>query len=196
MSQANALWDRRALRRTWRHGNPRPSFKKKRNTPAWPELRCGDKLTLQPGQMEAGDWGKDEPRPPMGNIQPKSPAPTKEAKSDVRPILDELEVMRTEQDEPDFIHSVKDHAYEIARPVIESAYTHYLGSTPTPAIAPDGDGGLIVEWRSGECEVRLIAAHSKEHKSYIYSKGRKTAKIDYELSGFVLAKALRDTFTQ
>lgn len=195
MSQANALWERCAPRPTWRRGSARSGDKKKRNTPAWPELRR-DKLTLKPGQTEAGDWGKDEPRPPIGDIRSSQPAPAKEAKSDVRPILDELEAMRTEQDEPDFIHSVKDYAYEISRPVIERAYTHYLGSAPAPAIAPDGDGGIIVEWKSGELEVRLIVAHSKEHKSYIYSRGSKTAKIDYELSGSVLARVLRDTFTK
>lgn len=158
----------------------------------WPEIRY-NRLVLKLDQ--ADDWGH-EPLPPVEDIEITVPNRIHEATSDASSILAELEAMRTEQDEPDFIHSVKDHAYDIARPIIKSAYTHYLGATPTPALAPDGDGGLIVEWKTGEHEVRLIAAHSKDHKSYVYSKGSKTAKIDYELSGFVLAKVLRATFTE
>ena len=50
------------------------------------------------------------------------------------------------------------------------------------------------EWKSGKREVRLISAASKDRKSYIYSRGAKTAKIDYEISGAILANVLRATF--
>lgn len=113
---------------------------------------------------------------------------------DVCPILAELDSMLHEKDEPDFLHRPTDYAYEIARKSIESAYTHYLGSAPAPAIAPDGEGGLIVEWKLGQREVRLISAPSEDRKSYVYSRGAKTAQVDYDTSGLVLAQRLRSTF--
>ena len=109
-------------------------------------------------------------------------------------VLRELVSMRGAQDEPDFMHSITEDAHELAKKIIESAYAHSTGSAPTPAAAPDGDGGVVVEWKSGKCEVRLISAASKDYKSYIYSKGAKTAKIDYEISGAILADVLRNTF--
>jgi hypothetical protein len=105
-------------------------------------------------------------------------------------VLGELESLRKAQDEPDFMQD----AYNLAKETIKSAYTHYIGSAPTPAAAPDGDGGVVVEWKSGKREVRLISAHSKNGKSYIYSRGKKTAKVDYEVSGAILAEVVRKTF--
>jgi len=110
------------------------------------------------------------------------------------PVLQELDSLRNAQDEPDFMHSITEDAYKLAKEIIEGAYTHSTGSAPTPAAAPDGDGGVVVEWKSGKREVRLISAASKDRKSYIYSRGAKTAKIDYEISGAILANVLRATF--
>jgi hypothetical protein len=109
-------------------------------------------------------------------------------------VLQKLVSLRKAQDEPDFMHSITEDAHRLAKEIIEIAYTHSIGSAPIPVAAPDGDGGVVVEWKSGEREVRLISAASKDYKSYIYSRGAKTAKIDYELSGAILADVLRSTF--
>jgi hypothetical protein len=109
-------------------------------------------------------------------------------------VLQELVSLRGAQDEPGFMHSITEDAHKLAKEIIKSAYTQPIGSAPTPSTAPDGDGGVVVEWKSGQREVRLISAASKDYKSYIYSRGAKTAKIDYEISGAILADALRSTF--
>jgi hypothetical protein len=116
------------------------------------------------------------------------------ATQDVRPILAELDAMLNEKDEPDFLHRPKDYAYDIARKSIKNAYTHYLGSAPSPAVAPDGEGGLIVEWKSGQRVVCLITAPGEDRKSYVYSKGAKSAQVDYDTSGLILAQRLRSIF--
>lgn len=56
-------------------------------------------------------------------------------------------------------------------------------------------GGVVIEWKSGKREVRLISAASKDYKSYIYSRGAKSAKIDYKISGAILANVLCSVFT-
>jgi len=109
-------------------------------------------------------------------------------------VLQELDSLRKAQDEPDFMHSITKDAHKLAKKIIEGAYTHSVGFAPIPVAAPDGDGGVVVEWKSGKREVRLISAASKDYKSYIYSRGAKTAKIDYAISGVILANVLRSTF--
>jgi hypothetical protein len=126
--------------------------------------------------------------------QRKQTAHLHEAALARRELLRELEAMLEEEDEPDFLHRPTKYAYDTALESIENAYTHYLCSAPAPATAPDGDGGLIVEWKSGQHEVRLIVAPSEDQKSYVYSRGDKSAQIDYDTSGFILAQRLRSTF--
>jgi hypothetical protein len=102
--------------------------------------------------------------------------------------------MLKEQDEPDFLHRPTEHAYDTARQIIENSYTHYVGSSPIPAIAPDGTGGVIVEWKSGQRVVRLIVAATTDKKSYLYSKGNDQSVIDHSASGSILAQRLRFIF--
>lgn len=109
-------------------------------------------------------------------------------------ILSDLEAIRNEQDEPDFRHSSTDHAHALARSIIEGAYTHYLGNAPEPAAAPDGDGGVIVEWQSGRRVVRLVVPASKDERSYLYSRGDGPSKIDDPATDLILAQRLRSIF--
>lgn len=155
----------------------------------WPEIQSKDRLVLL--ETDASAWKPLEKPTEAEEVSSES---SEAADLTARRVLDDLNAMLKEQDEPDFLHRPTDPAYKLARHVIKSAYTHYLGFAPVPAIAPDGDGGLIVEWKSGQREVSLIAAPSKEQKSYVYSRGAKTARIDYGPSGLILAKRLRSTF--
>lgn len=132
----------------------------------------------------------------------KSPA-KRRAEAEVRPqkvaqssqdILRDLETLREAQEAPDFTRRPTDEAYKAANESLTAAYTHYVGSAPIPALAPDGDGGVVVQWKSGKREVRLVVPPEGEEKSYIYSRGDKTAKVDYDISGSVLAQQLRSTF--
>lgn len=112
-----------------------------------------------------------------------------------RRILRDLDTMLEEQDEPDFLHRPTEYAHRLARQIIENSYTHYIGSSPIPAIAPDGEGGLIAEWKSGQRIVRLVISSNQNRKSYVYSRGQDRSQIDYSASGLVLAQHLCSIFS-
>jgi hypothetical protein len=179
----------------WRRLKAHPAKSKEKGASDWPELKR-DKKSLQVEGEGENIWGKVPPLPQNDIPQRSCSVRLEESARNGQIVLLDLESMLKEEDEPDFKHKPTDDAYKLARKTLKSAYTHFVGSAPLPAIAPDGGGGLIVEWESGEREVRLISAYNKEHKSYMYSRGAKIAKIDYEVSGLILAQVLRSTFTE
>jgi hypothetical protein len=109
-------------------------------------------------------------------------------------VLRDLEAMLKEQDEPGFLHRPTEYAYDTARQIIENSYSHYIGTSPTPAIASDGEGGIIAEWKSGHRIVRLIVSASQDGKSYVYSRGNDQSAIDHSASGSILAQRLLSIF--
>jgi hypothetical protein len=109
-------------------------------------------------------------------------------------ILRELQSMREDVDEPDFVHRPSDYAYETTRRLIESAYGRPLRSIPTPSVAPDGLGGVITEWKLERRVVRLVVASNESGKSYIYSRISGPSELDPALSGLVLFQRLRSAF--
>jgi len=111
------------------------------------------------------------------------------------PLLRDLEAMLKEEDEPDFLHRPTQYAYDLTEQLIKDSYTHYIGSAPVPTIAPDGNGGATVEWRSADGGVvRLIIPARQNGKHYIYTKDLKRSHIDYEVSGLAIAQQLRSVF--
>lgn len=111
-----------------------------------------------------------------------------------RRVTQELEAMLAEQDEPDFRHRPSDDAYEAARRLIEAAYTHDVGSAPMPTFAPDGSGGLRIEWRSGRRIVRLIVPNGQNEDSYVYSRRDGRSEVDEPATDEALLRRLRFTF--
>lgn len=109
-------------------------------------------------------------------------------------VLRDLESMLDEEDEPDYRHRPTEYAYNIARQIIEDSYTHYVGSAPIPALATDGEGGIIAEWRSGQRIVRLIVNATQDRRSYVYQRGADQSVIDRSASGSILAQRLRSIF--
>lgn len=109
-------------------------------------------------------------------------------------ILRKLDVMLQEEDEPDFLNKPNEFANNKFRAFIENAYTHHVGQSPVPAIAPDGDGGVVAEWKSGQSIVRLIVAPNDVGKTYIYRKGNQESAIDHSPSGLLLAQRLTSIF--
>lgn len=110
------------------------------------------------------------------------------------PVLLDLEAMLEEQDEPDFRHRPSEYASSVVREIIENSYTHYLGSAPIPAIAPDGNGGLVVEWKSARRIVRLIISANEGGKNYVYSRGGNRSQVEHSASGLIVAHQLRSIF--
>jgi len=112
-------------------------------------------------------------------------------------LLRDLEAMLKEQDEPDFLHRPTKYAYDFAEQLIKDSYTHYVGSAPIPTVGPDGEGGVVLEWKStGRCVVRMIIPSSDDKKSYIYTRGLSRSEVDYSVSALALANQLRSTFTE
>lgn len=109
-------------------------------------------------------------------------------------ILRKLDAMLQEEDEPDFLNKPNEFANNKLRAFIESAYTHHVGQSPVPAIAPDGDGGVVAEWKSGQSIVRLIVAPDAAGKTYIYRKGNQESAIDHNPSGLLLSQRLTSVF--
>jgi hypothetical protein len=112
------------------------------------------------------------------------------------PLLRDLEAMLKEEDEPDFLHRPTQYSYDLTKQLVKDSYTHYIGSAPVPTIAPDGDGGATVEWRSADGSVvRLIIRASQNGKHYIYSENLDRSHVDYVVSGLAIAQQLRSIFT-
>jgi hypothetical protein len=109
-------------------------------------------------------------------------------------IRRKLDAMLQEEDEPDFLNKPNEFATNKFRAFIESAYTHHVGQSPVPAIAPDGDGGVVAEWKAGQSIVRLIVAPDDVGKTYIYRKGNQESAIDHSPSGLLLAQRLTSIF--
>jgi hypothetical protein len=129
------------------------------------------------------------------SLEPSVIVPLQEALAQsAEPILRELEAMLAEQDEPDFRHRPSDYAYDTARQIIRSAYTHHVASAPKPTLAPDGDGGLRIEWQSGRRIVRLIIPHSQNEEGYVYSRRDGPSEIDEPATDEALARRLRSIF--
>jgi len=129
------------------------------------------------------------------DAQPALALPAKEANQSAQHVLLELEAIRNEHDEPDFQHSSTDHAYKLAKQIIEGAYTHYLGSAPEPAAAPDGDGGLVIDWQSARRLVSLVVPADEDESAYVYSKsGDDPSEMDDPATDEALARRLRSVF--
>lgn len=112
-------------------------------------------------------------------------------------ILRDLDSMLEEQDDdPDFQHRPTEYAHGLTHQIIESSYTHYIGTAPVPAIAPDGDGGVVVEWKTGNRIVRLIISAAQDGKSYIYSREPHRSLVEHSVSGLVLAQQLSTIFAR
>jgi len=111
-----------------------------------------------------------------------------------QPILRELEVMLHDEDELDFLHRPTQYAYDFARQIIGASYTHYVGSAPVATLAPDGEGGIVAEWKDGRRTVRLIVSANQEGKSYVYSRGPSRSLVDYSVTGLMLSQQLSSIF--
>lgn len=103
-------------------------------------------------------------------------------------LLQDLHEMRAQADGGDFCHSQSEATDVLARRIVEGTY-HRDDDFPAPALAPDGDGGLVMEWKRGKAVVRLVV---QGERAYIYSAGLVT--VDKPATGTALAQRLRSLF--
>jgi len=169
---------------------PLPWRESRRQIDKWPEIRRSEGVERM--SVEDANWGP--PREASTSRLQSRICNILQNRKTLAHVLSDLDEMRKEEDEPDFRHSPTNDAYSRTRQIIKNAYTHYVASAPVPAIAPDGDGGVIIEWRSERRLVRLVVLGEENQSSYVYSKMDGPSEVNDPATDLILAQRLRSTF--
>lgn len=93
-------------------------------------------------------------------------------------ILDELELLESLQDyeEEGYIFKPTPSAYARTKGYILEAYRVLLADFPRPKIEPDGEGGIVLDWRNNGKIIRLSCRAKKTQTDYIYTSEKHGAK--------------------
>jgi hypothetical protein len=90
-------------------------------------------------------------------------------------ILGEIESFRVaENDEEGYIFRSTPRASVHAADYIITAYRAMLDGFPRPKIEPDGEGGLVFDWRNNGKIIRLACRAKPNQRDYIYYQFRDT----------------------
>jgi hypothetical protein len=81
-------------------------------------------------------------------------------------------------------------AFTMARMVLSAAFNEFDAPVPLPAIAPDGSGGIRIEWARSDRNVRAIIPSSADQRRFVYHIVNETSHIE-RLSGANLAARLQ-----
>jgi hypothetical protein len=92
-------------------------------------------------------------------------------------ILDELAELNT----LDEGFRPTEHAGATATDLITSLYC-VSASFPLPSIAPDGDGGILLNWENKARILRLVIPDSPQRKGYLYHEDGQSYSAEYDLS--------------
>lgn len=106
----------------------------------------------------------------------------------LNPVLDDLKELHEEEQSSE--HPITGFAFLTARATLRVAYSVLGATLPPPALAPDGVGGIRIEWARPDRNVRAVIPYSNEQRSYIYYQLGDQSGID-KLSGVQLAERLR-----
>lgn len=82
------------------------------------------------------------------------------------------------------------YAYRTAWWLLQEAYIYLTDSFPEPSIAPDGEGGISIDWTNDGRLVRLDIPMSSLRRAYVYYEHGQDHGVVYELSAKVLANWL------
>lgn len=111
-------------------------------------------------------------------------------KNELLAIHSDLIALRSEEDEEDYIYKPTDYAFNTAVELLRVAYLGAGGDISRPAVTPDGEGGIRIEWRHLEREVRLICPAQSNQQPYIYFEVGDNFKIVEDVNGNALASWL------
>jgi hypothetical protein len=176
------------------HIIPLPWYERPKSEGAWPEIKWRAGSGIEPC-VEDVNWKLfNDSVDPCSDQQSILEIRSEKVAASPCHILNDLEAMLEEQNEPDFCHRPTMDAYDVAQQIIKNSHTHYIGSVPTPTIAPDGDGGIRIEWQLGRRIVRLVVPASKDEKPYVYSRRDGPSDIDEPATGEELSRRLRTIF--
>ncbi|MDQ2730908.1 MAG: hypothetical protein M3Y56_04555 [Armatimonadota bacterium] len=99
-----------------------------------------------------------------------------------------LDLLRIEDEE----ERPSSHAFTTASSLMTSARLLLKTGYPRAVLSADGDGGIRIEWVSGEREVRLIIPANEHSKGYIYHQQGENPVVDpTPPTGTTLAKWLQ-----
>jgi hypothetical protein len=79
------------------------------------------------------------------------------------------------------------YALKTVTDLVSEASQQMRGHFPYGAVCSDGEGGIRVEWDSGDHSVRLVVPSVKGGHSYIYYESDDTFDTSQEVSAFKLA---------
>jgi hypothetical protein len=87
---------------------------------------------------------------------------------------------------------ITEFAFDAALAILQSAYSELdqPEPVPAPAIAPDSEGGIRIEWIGIGKNVRAVIPSGPNFRAYIYSRLDASSNID-RLSGVKLAERIR-----
>jgi phage terminase small subunit len=106
----------------------------------------------------------------------------------VSTVTDDLVALVEEEKGSD--QPITAHTFCKALNLLRTTYKELGGAVPAPAIAPDGDGGIVMEWFHGSDSVKAIVSRESTKRSYIYYKADSESAIE-DLSGEELASRIR-----
>lgn len=86
----------------------------------------------------------------------------------LRNIHDRIEKLRTEEPEDDFVYAPTQTAMARVDNLLSVVFTFSNVHIRRPLISPDGDGGLVFEWRNHPKDVKLFIPATSDRRSYLY----------------------------
>jgi hypothetical protein len=82
------------------------------------------------------------------------------------PTLKDLQALREEEQDTD--EPITHHAYDSAEKVLRFLDPVAGADLQPPHLAPDGSGGIRMEWFRGDTNVRVVIPAREDHRPYIY----------------------------
>jgi len=130
-----------------------------------------------------------KPQPRQSRIDPVTTAVgiITERLSIFKQVYADLIALQREEDEDDYIYKPTNYAFGTAERLLLIAYLSVNSDIPRPAITPDGEGGLRLEWRVPDREVRLICPAQPHRQPYIYYEADDNYKVVENVEGKTLA---------
>lgn len=108
-------------------------------------------------------------------------------------MITDLKALREEERETE--HPITDFAYSTAFAILSVAYSEIDEPIPMPAIAPDEEGGIRIEWARGQRNVRAVIPNNSTMRAYIYHRNDGESAID-RLSGVKLADRVKSVILE
>ena len=109
---------------------------------------------------------------------------------DLADVKERVLKLKDEVPEDDFIYAPTEKALERFERLVKFGYALSSVEVVRPLISPDGQGGLVLEWRKLPKEVKLIIPAKFENKPYLYYENGDIYDVIENIKSDVLAQKL------